>query len=162
MLNQVLLAAGINRFLAERLVHDVADEQMTRMPAAGVNHPAWVLGHLTVSLTVVSGALGIDEPLCPADWAEKFALGSKPIEDASAYPPKSELLNAFDNATAKVIDALAQATPDQLSAPNPSEEFRKRAATVGDAAVLLLTFHAAFHLGQLSTWRRVLGLPSAL
>jgi hypothetical protein len=42
----------VNLFLMQycrMLVEDIADERMAEQPIAGVNHPAWVLGHLALS-----------------------------------------------------------------------------------------------------------------
>ena len=39
----------INRFLMQycrMLMADIADERMAEEPLPGVNHPAWILGHL--------------------------------------------------------------------------------------------------------------------
>ena len=47
-----------------------------------------------------------------------------------------------------------------LAQENPIEGFRSRAPTIGDAANFLMNSHAMFHLGQLSAWRRAMGLAS--
>ena len=39
---------------------------------------------------------------------------------------------------------------------------RESLTTVGELVAHLMTTHPAFHLGQLSTWRRANGLPSVL
>jgi hypothetical protein len=42
----------INLFLTQycgMLMADIADERMAEEPLPGVNHPAWILGHLAVS-----------------------------------------------------------------------------------------------------------------
>ena len=42
-------AIQVNLFLmhyCQMLVGDIADERMAEQPHAGVNHPAWVVGHL--------------------------------------------------------------------------------------------------------------------
>src|SRR5688500_6942528 len=41
----------VNRFLVgycKMLVGDLDDERLAEQPLPGVNHPAWILGHLTV------------------------------------------------------------------------------------------------------------------
>ena len=43
---------NVNRFLVSycrMLVGDVADERLAEQPLPGVNHPAWILGHLAFS-----------------------------------------------------------------------------------------------------------------
>ena len=45
-------ALRVNQFLVSycrMLVGDIADERFTEQPLPGVNHPAWILGHLAFS-----------------------------------------------------------------------------------------------------------------
>ena len=44
---------------------------------------------------------------------------------------------------------------------NPMEGLRSRCATVGEVANFMLVMHTSFHLGQMSTWRRCMGLGPA-
>ena len=48
-----------------------------------------------------------------------------------------------------------------MAAPNrlPIRFLLRHLPTVGDLLAHLLTTHSAYHLGQLSTWRRAAGLP---
>ena len=42
----------------------------------------------------------------------------------------------------------------------PNQEFRQIMPTIGDGLGYLLVAHEANHLGQLSAWRRAMGMPS--
>jgi hypothetical protein len=45
-----------------------------------------------------------------------------------------------------------------LATEFPNPEYRAFFPTIGDAAFYLMAFHEGWHLGQLSTWRRAIGL----
>ena len=51
-----------------------------------------------------------------------------------------------------------QATPEQLARPSTNPYTKEALPTVGDGVAFLLTGHLGVHLGQLSTWRRMIGL----
>jgi len=49
MVSHLLHAWNLNLAYARRLVADLTEEQMTVQPSSGMNHAAWVLGHLACS-----------------------------------------------------------------------------------------------------------------
>ncbi len=70
----------INQFLlhyCRMLTADIADGRMTEQPMPGVNHPAWIVGHLAFSAELIVCRLGGDKFL-PGEWAELFKPGSSP------------------------------------------------------------------------------------
>src|SRR4051812_43776739 len=89
----------VNQFLVQycrMLVGDIADERMAEQPLAGVNHPAWVLGHLAFSADLAAGLLGAAKSL-PGEWVPLFGPGSKPSTSRSGYPSRDELLRAVEH-----------------------------------------------------------------
>jgi hypothetical protein len=140
-----------------RLVGDLKDEQFVAQPVAGrvMNHPAWVLNHLNLYA-------GIAVKLCRGEA----------FEDPADHPhgQKSEPLARLDEdpkvmvATWRTLHdegtaALARATAALTGAPNPLARWRAMHPTVGDMLVTLMVKHESAHLGQLSAWRRAMGLP---
>jgi hypothetical protein len=151
----------INRFLmqyARMLVADIPDERLAEQPLPGVNHPAWVLGHLAFSTDVAAGLLGAAKAL-PPEWAPLFGPGSKPSAARGAYPPGHELLGALERGFERVRQQAADATPEQLAQPTTNPRMKDALPTVKDLVAFLLTAHLGVHLGQLSSWRRMIGLP---
>lgn len=62
-------AIQVNAFLMQycrMLVGDIADERLAEQPCAGVNHPAWVLGHLAWTADGALSLLGAPKVL-PAE-----------------------------------------------------------------------------------------------
>jgi hypothetical protein len=131
---------------------------MARQPGGVVNHPAWVIGHLTYSCQAIGEELGL-APWLPADWASRFGIGSVPVETRATYPPKGELLAALADGQRRVEEGLVILGEERIRRPLPDERYRATFPTIGDAALRVLTAHAAMHVGQVSAWRRAAGFP---
>jgi uncharacterized damage-inducible protein DinB len=145
---------------AQKLVADLPDDQMCAQPVAGrvMNHAAFTLGHLAWASDAAIRYLG-SEPQAPAEWKDLVGMGAQPQADRSKYPSKEALLQALEGAHTRLVAALPKLTPEILAQPAP-ERMRNRFPTVGHLLLGLMTAHEATHLGQLSAWRRALGLPS--
>lgn len=138
----------------------IDDSRLADQPAPGVNHPAWIVGHLAMAADYGVVMLGGAKEI-PDSWYQKFGPGSKPIPERAAYPSKEELLKALGHAHERLGVAASSATPEQLARPQ-TRLFPDHFPTVGAMLCHLMTTHPAVHLGQLSTWRRVNGLGSVL
>ena len=56
------------------LTNDVDDAKLADLPAAGLNHPAWILTHLAICTDYAAQLLG--EPVkCPKEWHQKLRSG---------------------------------------------------------------------------------------
>ena len=143
----------------EGLVKDLTDEQMVSQPNGVVNHPAWTLRHLASSSNFVAKALGL-ESTTPAEWDAPSPDGV-PSGDTSAYPSKAELLGHLKAQHERVAEAVTKADAG-LFAKDCSEDMRSYFPKVGDLVDYMLTAHEGTHIGQISAWRRAMGLsPSA-
>jgi uncharacterized damage-inducible protein DinB len=160
MLEHILRAFRFNLDLAAQLVHDINDEQACAQPHGVVNHPSWVLGHLCTSARGLVRILDADADL-PDAWEGRFGRGSTPSAVASDYPAQFKLLEILRRVhmqAAQVVEATAAA---QFAQPHPEAKLRSRFPTKGDYVVFLMTSHEMGHLGQITAWRRAMGLPSA-
>jgi uncharacterized damage-inducible protein DinB len=160
MLDLALPVFNFNLGYAQKLVADVADDQMCAQPVEGrvMNHAAFTIGHLAWATDLALGMLG-QTPAGAAEWKELFGMGAKPLADRSKYPAKAALLKALEEAHVRLAAAVAKASPEALAQPAP-ERMRGRFPTMGHTLLALMTSHEASHLGQLSAWRRAMGLPS--
>ena len=154
----------INLFMVgycRMMLAEIADERMAEQPLPGVNHPAWILGHLAFSADLALWRLGGEKTL-PASWVAQYGPGSQVSPNRSDYPSKDELLQLVETGFEKARELAQAATAEQLSAPSTATNPVMKAALplTGDAIAFLLTAHLAMHLGQLSTWRRMIGLPA--
>src|SRR5262249_42224993 len=126
-------------------------------PVPGVNHPAWILGHLAYSGDGAVGVLGGQKTLI-GEWTKKFGAGSKPLSLRADYPSKDELLRILEERFAAARELAAAASPERVALPNPNARLKDKLPTVGDLVTFLFTGHFALHLGQLATWRRLIGI----
>ncbi|MEM8783010.1 MAG: DinB family protein [Planctomycetota bacterium] len=152
----------LNTGYAASLVADLSEEQMTRQPGCdagpGLNHPAWLLSHLHAYHPVIVALLQgepFDDPK-----QHRFGMLSKPESDASVYLPKGELVAAYAEGRASVVDALQMVTAETLEAPMSLARWQGKFPQAGSILPYLMAHHESLHLGQLSAWRRVQGLPA--
>jgi hypothetical protein len=157
MIDEIVRSNSLTIDGLRRLVADVPDDIMTRQVAGAVNHPAWVIGHLTHSCEAIGGEMGLSEWL-PSDWKQEFGTGSSPVDERKHYPSKAELLTALIDGQQRIIDRLTLLGERGLSEPLPDVRYRQTFPTLGHAVLHVLTAHAALHVGQITVWRRVVGL----
>jgi hypothetical protein len=154
-------AIQVNLFLMQycrRLAGDIADERMAEQPLADVNHPAWILGHLALTADGTLGKLGGQKAL-PPEWAALFGAGSKPSASRGLYPSRDELLRAVEQSYQQLRQQAAAASSEQLSQPTTSPRMKEVLPTFTEMLAFVLSGHMGVHLGQLSCWRRMIGLP---
>jgi hypothetical protein len=139
-------------------VADVRADEMVAQPNGIMNHPAWVVGHLTYTCQLLGGVIGISEWL-PNDWAERYGTGSAPQADSRLYETKDELLKILADAQSRINKAVERLDEAELNAPFPDESYLEVFPTIRHALTQVLVGHTANHVGQVSLWRRAMGLP---
>lgn len=154
------LLLGWNRNLdyAKRLLADLPQDRMTYQPAVNMNHPAWVFSHLNIYHPVITAMLTGREVTDPRGHV--FGMKSKPQSDASLYANKDELISAYERGHNEVADALRTGGESALNRTMPLERWREAMPQIGVALPYLMLVHESTHLGQISVWRRVQGMPS--
>lgn len=143
------------------LTADLNDGQLLLQPLPGINTPMWVLGHLAVVSDQGLEVLG-QPKVCPEAWHQAFTTGTKPDAGPQPQPSKAELLAALERGHDLLTRAARNASPAALDSPNPVPFLRTPYPTVADLLAHLMTTHEGIHLGQLSAWRRLMGLPPVL
>ena len=143
---------------AKHLLADVADEQMNEQPVTKLNPPVWIIGHLAITTDLGLELLGLPRA-APKEWHDLFDTGTVPSPEPGLYPPKAEMLAGYEAAHRRLDDAVRKhARPESLDRANPFDTLRPTMPTLADLMAHLLTTHEATHLGQLSAWRRAMGL----
>lgn len=160
MIDDLLQLYATNLDRARVLVGDIDAERMTLQPVEGINHPAWILGHLTwVSADVLGRMiLGVDHDL-PADYESLFNHRSTPVADPTLYGSRESLVDRLEDSHAGVFERLSKADESFIQQPTPHPRLAARFETIGKAMVHMMVGHEQYHLGQLSSWRRTAGLP---
>jgi hypothetical protein len=151
-----------NQDYAPRLVADLSEEQMVAQPAsnpdAPANHPAWVLSHLNVYLPVICAIIKNEPFEDPKTHA--FGMLSKPEPSSDTYASKRELLDDFVAGHDQVARLLNDADDSIFSQALHLPRWSAIMPTAAIALPYLMFNHENMHLGQISAWRRIQGMPS--
>lgn len=148
-----------NGTYALRLVDDLSDAQFVAQPAglpALLNPPAWILSHLNLYAPICAALLRRQHFTDPID--HPFGMKSEVSPRATDYPSRASLLADYQRTHADAQQALELADDHVFAETNPLERWRSMHPTVGDMVNTLMVKHESHHLGQLSTWRRAMGL----
>ena len=146
---------------AQKLVADLSEEQMAQQPVKegpAANHPAWVLSHLNAYLPVLRDLISGNDFEDPK--GHPFGMQSKPESDRSIYASKDELVNEYVSGHEDIASLLKAAGDAALEKSVNLERWSSVMPKVGIALPYLMLVHENIHLGQLSAWRRVQGMPS--
>jgi len=161
-LQGLIFAFRKNLDYGTRLVADLSDAQMIQQPLSNLpapaNHPAWVLSHLNVYLPIMECLIRGQTFSDPK--GHRFGMTSEPESEASIYAPRKVLVDEFVMGHQRVIDLLEASDESVLARPVTLERWKPTMPVNGIVLPYLMLNHENGHLGQLSTWRRVLGLPS--
>jgi hypothetical protein len=143
---------------ALRLVGDLSDEQMIAQPVPGrvMNHPAWTLAHLALYNDVIAKMLGRIQFEDPKE--HPFGMKSSPQSDAKVYPPRAQAIEAYERSHATAERALVECDAGIFAQDVPLARWRPLHPTIADMTIMLMAKHETLHLGQLSAWRRAMGL----
>jgi hypothetical protein len=149
---------------AEMLCKDIPAEKFGHMSVPTLSHPAFNIGHLSLYpnrvLTLIGRTDCVKEK---AGWDKLFAAGCACVEQDGRYPAKDELIATYVERYRTTIAAINESPDEIFARPNPMEgRMRELFPSVGFAVNFMMNNHPMMHLGQVSAWRRTVGLPSAM
>ena len=72
--------------------------------------------------------------------------------------PDADVPQAVEQGFERLRQQAAAATPEQLAQPTTNPYTKDALPTIKEGVAFLLTGHLGVHLGQLSMWRRMIGL----
>lgn len=162
----IIKSYAFNLKYAERLVEDITEELMTKVPAKGFeNHASFTLGHLISASALTSKYLDGPYEMKPS-WEKLFKRKGPgdptlPDADSELYPGKEELLTVLKkqhNIVENIIEDLGEIKFSEQC----NWRFKTHFPTLGDLLFFMCITHESMHLGQLAGWRRALGYSSAL
>jgi hypothetical protein len=155
---------------AKRLIVGISPSQFGRFATGSSgeivsNHPAFVYGHLSLYACRIVEQLGKDaSSIKPSElYTERFNHTANCIDDADGtlYPPMDELVEKVVTGYEAAIDALNDADDSLFTIPNVNEAMRSKFATNGSMQAFYIGGHFMYHMGQVSAWRRMIGLGQA-
>ncbi|HQR08676.1 MAG TPA: DinB family protein [Gemmatales bacterium] len=161
-LEQAIHHLNLARTYTLGLLTDIPEKDWFRMPAPGVTHIAWQVGHLAASqyhltLARLRGVQPADQALFPADnFVELFGRASTPLANPEKYPTPAELLSTLETITAQGMKVVSALTDEQLD--QPTEVSRPhRIMTTKLSALWWCAHHEFLHAGQIGLLRRLIG-----
>ncbi len=160
-----IIAPGLRMTLgyADKLVQTIPAEKFSHMPRADLNSPGFCIGHLALYASTVAGMLGNKElGDAPAGYGELFNHGLPCVDRPGFYPSKDALVAEFTKGWMKVADILPGVDEAVFAQANPMTQMAEKLPTVGAMVAFMCLAHNQMHLGQISAWRRVMDLGSAM
>ena len=148
---------GLTSYVIQKNVEGISHEESLKQPPAG-NCANWVLGHIVSARNTALGLVG-QQPLAPP---EKFAAyGNEPITGDSDALPWNELVELFQRTQAPFEAGLSSLSAATMRQPAPFSPRGNPDETVG-SLLAALSFHEAYHAGQLGLLRRLNGYEGVL
>ncbi len=135
----------------------VAEDKRLRQAAEGKAHPLWLMGHLTMSLDMLTNhwMLGSDLQI-PQEWGLIFGpsqFGGRSItNNPDDYPGWDTVLGAYKKAGSVAVEMVATVTDQQLEGlPFGAipDQF-KEAFGILDKAIPDNAAHDSYHRGQMA------------
>lgn len=144
-----------------RLVDATHPAEWFRMPAGGVTHVAWQVGHLAMAeyrlaLERLRGRRPGDELLIDDKFLALFGRDSTPEipTDSSRYPPAGEIRAVFDRVHEQTLRELPGIDPATLSEPPTKPHMLAHTKL---ASLFWCAAHEMVHAGQIGLLRRLFG-----
>ena len=167
---QIVAAGKVTRAYAERVLVGVTPQQFARKANVNgkvieTNHPAWVYGHLAIYPAKIAAMAGLDASklAAPAGFEELFKDGTECKDDAAGkiYPAMPQITAAFFKGYDGLFETLGGIDDAKLLEPTTDEKAKQRFPQVGGRLLFMCNNHVMIHIGQISAWRRCVGLPPA-
>jgi hypothetical protein len=124
-------------------------------------HALWQIGHLANTAAWFAGLLdgGNSQFKLPEGYDKLFGMGSKPTSNAADYPSFDEVRAVLDAQYSRLLKAGSVLKDEELELPTLGDSggFCPDRLSVLERAV----FHNGWHVGQLSSCRKAIGLKPA-
>ena len=139
---------------------DIEPSKFANQFGTTINHPAFVLGHLAYYFAVCKQLLG-GEVVFKDEENSLYAHGADCHEDASIYLEKEAAIQHCKTRLEETLAFVATCDAEVFERSTAGTPFEGRMETLGQVAAFMLSGHPAFHIGQLSAWRRIAGMNPA-
>ncbi len=160
-------SARLSVAYARRMLADIPADRFARFAAfekgeVVSNHPAFVYGHLSIYPSRIIQQLGCDaNDFLPSPlYEERFNAKATCVDDPTGeiYPPMAEIVEKMLAGYERAIEVIQSAEDELFLAPNSNEAMRSRFSTNGSMHAFYVGGHVMLHMGQVSAWRRMIGL----
>ena len=138
----------------------ITHEESLIQPQPAGNCLNWVLGHLLCVYDQVLPMLG-QKPAMEKGALKRYSRGTPSLQDPAEAVQLNSLLAGWDTASERIDAGLATLTSTALDAAVPSSPTNNPNETVR-SLLSLISFHQAYHAGQLGILRRLAGKKGAI
>ena len=145
------------RYVTDRYLSDLSDEDLLVRPVPQGHTMAWQLGHLILSEAMMASAAKAGAAIAlPAGFEARHstAVGYDESDSGAAFCSKEEYVRLRTQQRERTLSVVEALSNDELSLPGP-EKMRAYAPTKG-AVLLAIGTHEMMHSGQFAVIRRVL------
>jgi hypothetical protein len=144
----------MNHWAAHANLQGISHEDSLVHPRPAGNCLNWVLGHVVATRNALLTALG-EPPVWTDDQAHPYRQGARaPLRPEEAHRLE-DIVAAYDASQHTITERFRRLTVEDLSRPHGEGR------TLGDW-VAGISFHEAYHLGQLGLLRRLAGKDGAI
>jgi uncharacterized damage-inducible protein DinB len=144
----------MNHWAAHANLQGISHEDSLVHPQPAGNCLNWVLGHVVATRNALLAALG-DTPVWTEGEAHPYRQGARaPLRPEEARRLE-DIVAAYDASQQAITDRFRRLTQEDLSRPHGER------GTLGDW-LAGISFHEAYHLGQIGLLRRLVGKDGAI
>lgn len=159
------LAASLGTcvWYAKALLADVEPDSFARMPMANFNHAAFNYGHLALYPNKMLELIGRTDAQLELPFGDDlYGAGVECVEQDGRYQSMDVITSAFFEGHDRLLEILPTIDPTVMEIELPEGRAREMFTTVGNAVTFMSCSHTMMHLGQVSMWRRAMGLGSCM
>jgi len=154
----VIAQLKLNTNLFNNVLKGVDDSLACKQIAGQVNHLTWIAGHLVNNRYFLASQLGIVKEFEYKDTFTDFTAPppfNRALSASVEYPAISTLSAKWAEISPLLVDAVAGVTEEKMAEPF---FIQLPTGNTMEALFSFFTSHEAYHVGQMSTIRRYLGL----
>jgi DinB superfamily len=142
---------------AQKLINEVPESKAFFQSCPTDNHVLWTVGHFACTNAWLATLLDANAKVgVPENYNALFGMESKPSPDPKAYPPLAQVKKHWEDSFAALVK-LFEATPDsQMSAETASNGYGF--CTSKCDVALKSAWHEGYHLGQIASLRKAMGI----
>ena len=154
---------GTGLWYAKALLTDIDPDTFAHMPMADFNHAAFNYGHLALYPNKMLELLGRTDAQLELPFGDDlYGAGVECVEQDGRYQSMDVITGAFFAGHERLLEILPTIDPEAMDVELPEGRAREMFSIVGNAVTFMSCSHTMMHLGQVSMWRRAMGLGSCM
>jgi len=148
----------LSGFVVEQNIKSITHSDSLAQPQKDGNCANWVMGHIVRTRIMQMQLLGLESPY----ELEKYAAyDTTPITDGDKAIPWDTLVEQFRALGEPIQEGLGKLTGEYMAAKAPFSPANNPDETIG-SLLAGISYHEAYHSGQLALLRRICGMPGAI